>query len=111
MQRSRNSYLDEWEIASVADEVTSQLAPDVIFVGYRIGQDSVGDPAIFFRVVMSDEACLPNRILDAAKRLEEALEGRLQPYQRWGLYPYFRYRSASEQAEDGDPAWQRNVFA
>ena len=66
----------------------------------------MGIPSIFFRVVMSDEACRPDRLLQAGDRVETLLKQRLQPRQRLGLYPYFDFRSQAEQDLLRDPAWE-----
>jgi hypothetical protein len=44
------------EIASAVAEVERLLAPDVEHIQYEIGQDWSGDWAVFFRVLLSDEA-------------------------------------------------------
>jgi hypothetical protein len=99
-------YANLQEIDDVVDEVPALLAPDVIFVGYSVANDWTGRPSLFFRVVLSDEASQPDRLLESGDRVESLLEARLQPYQRWGLYPYFDYRSQSEQIALRDPAWE-----
>ncbi len=104
-------FVNKQEIIDVADEVTKQFAPDVIFIGFRIANDWTGKPSLFYRILLSDEAAKKGRISEVGQRVEKALDDRLQPYQRWDLYPYHDYRSQSEQAEIQDPAWERHVFS
>ena len=103
-------YINLQEIDDVVDEVERTM-PDVAWVRYKIGNDFYGDPAIFFRIVLTDEACKADALSPSSHRVEEAIEGSLQPYQRWGLYPFFNFRSRSEQTGDEDPAWQPHAVS
>jgi hypothetical protein len=38
------------------DRIAQDLAPDVVSISFRVGRDWSDDPAIYFRVVLSDEA-------------------------------------------------------
>ncbi len=38
------------------DRIAHDLAPDVVRIRLNIAQDWSGDPAIYFRVILSDEA-------------------------------------------------------
>jgi hypothetical protein len=44
------------QINAAVSEVVRLLTPDVVHIRYDIGQDWSGDWAIFFRVLLSDEA-------------------------------------------------------
>ena len=46
----------ETEIAEAVAEVERSLTPDVVHIRYEIGTDWSGDWAVFFRVLLSDEA-------------------------------------------------------
>ena len=100
------NFVNQQEIEDVVKEIPRLLAPDVIYMRYSLRNDSSGDPAIFFRVVLSDDACRPGMLLTSTRKVKAAVLDRLEPYRRWGRYPYFNFRSASEQAEDEDPAWR-----
>ena len=103
-------YINLQEIDDVVDEVERTM-PDVAWVRYKIGNDFYGDPAIFFRIVLTDEACKADVLYPSSQRVSEAIESRILPYQRWGLYPFFNFRSLSEQQVDEDPAWQPHAVA
>ena len=104
------NFVNQQEIEDVVNEVPKLLAPDVLYMRYSVHNDSDGDPAIYFRVVLSDEACQPGVLLKTTDKVRAAVLDRLQPYQRWGLYPYFSVRSLSEQVGDEDPAWQPHAI-
>ena len=106
---SPSIFVNRQEIADAVEEVTRQLSPDVQFIGFSIANDSDGKPALYFRIVLSDDASERSRSRQVGFRVEKLLDGKLQPYQRWDLYPFFDYRSASEQAELRDPAWERHA--
>ena len=84
-------------------EVVTQLAPDVAYIRYDIGWDWSGDPAIYFRVVLSDEAGR-QRLMEVADEVVRRLAERLD-FQSMGLYAYHNFRSVSEQAVLREEAW------
>lgn len=91
------------EIDEAIAEVVKRLEPDVVRIRYEIGQDWSGDWAIFFRVVLSDEAG-KKRLREVAKAVVSRLDDLLD-FPALGLYPYHNFRSASEQAVLREEAW------
>ena len=92
------------EINSAISEVVKLLAPDVVHIRYDIAQDWSGDWAIFFRVVLSDEASKPPRLREVASEVVWRLADRLD-FSSMGLFPYHNFRSVSEQAALREEAW------
>jgi hypothetical protein len=91
------------EIGAAIDEVVLMLSPDVVRIRYDIGQDWSGQWAIFFRIVLSDEAArrrLRQVTTNVVWRLAERLD-----FQGMGVFPYHNFRSASEQAALREEAW------
>ena len=87
------------------DRIVQDLAPDVVHIRMRVGHDWSEDPAIYFRVILSDEASRRDRLLEIIQRVRGKVRNEL------GLdalehFPYFRFRSQSEQAKLRDPAWE-----
>ena len=64
------------EIAAAVAEVERLLAPDVVHIRYEIGANWSGDWAVFFRVVLSDEAS-KHRLREVATQVESRLADRL----------------------------------
>lgn len=91
------------QINGAVSEVVRLLAPDVVYIRYDIGQDWSGDWAIFFRVLLSDDASRQRRKEIATSvvwRLAERLD-----FASMGLLPYHNFRSVSEQALLQERAW------
>src|SRR5436309_9280648 len=84
-------------------EVVNLLAPDVVLIRYEIGKDWSDDWAIFFRILLSDDAG-KNRLRDIAAQVESRLEERLD-FQGMGVPPYYNFRTESEQAVLREEAW------
>jgi hypothetical protein len=87
------------------DRVAAKLAPDVVRIRVHMKEDWEGDPALDFRVILSDEASRRERLSEIVRTVEAALNEEL------GLadseyFPYIRYRSWSEQASLRDPKWE-----
>ena len=91
------------EISAAISEVISRLAPDVVRIRYDIGPDWSGDWAIFFRVLLSDEA-IEGRLREVAKQVVSGLEERLD-FRSMGVFAYYNFRTVSEQAALQEEAW------
>ena len=93
----------ETEIAEAVADVERSLAPDVVHIRYEIATDWSGDWAIFFRVLLSDEAS-KTRLREVATKVVWRLAERLD-FPSMGLLTYHNFRSASEQAVLREEAW------
>ncbi len=87
------------------DEIATELAPDVVRIRFNVAQDWSEHPAIYFRVVLADDASRRDRLADVTGRVSSRL------FDELGLesidhIPYFRFRSQSEQVRLQDPAWE-----
>jgi hypothetical protein len=86
------------------DQVARSLAPDVVRIRFNVWKDWSEDPAIFFRVILSDEASKRDRLGDVAELVREKLSEELR-LDNLEHHPYFRFRSQSEQAKLLEAAW------
>lgn len=91
------------EIQEAIDQLERNLAPDAVRIRYEIGEDWSGQWAIFFRVVLGDDAA-ERRLRDVADRIVWGLAGQLD-FPGMGVFPYHNFRSASEQEALQEPAW------
>jgi hypothetical protein len=101
----RESDIDK-AVQEAVREVAKKLAPDVQWIRYAKTLDSTGDRAIFFRVMLSDDASREARLAKVARRLESALSEELK-LAELDLLLYYSYRSRSEQAMLKEPAWSK----
>jgi len=91
------------EIDAAVKQVVAELSPDVVRIRYDIGEDWSGQWAIFFRIVLSDEAAR-RRLRDVARKVVWGLAQRLD-FPGMGVFPYHNFRSVSEQARLEEEAW------
>jgi hypothetical protein len=91
------------EVQSAVSAVAEQLNPDVQYIRYDIGQDWSGDWAIFFRIVLSNEAS-KKRLREIATQVVWRLGERID-FTALGVIPYHNFRSAAEQEILQEPAW------
>lgn len=98
-------FVQEKELAAAIAKVEQMLAPDVVRILHTIENDSSGEPAIFFRVLLSDAASRANRLQEVTGRVRALISQQIDPLNSWGLVPYLRFRSQSEQAMLQEPAW------
>ncbi|HEY3742595.1 MAG TPA: hypothetical protein VGL53_22250 [Bryobacteraceae bacterium] len=91
------------QIESAIERVQQSIGPDVVRIRYEIGEDWTGQWAIFFRVVLTDEAAR-RRLRDMRTKVVWGLARELD-FPGLGVIPYHNFRSASEQAMLQEPAW------
>lgn len=91
------------EINAAAHRVEQMVGPDVVRIRYEIGEDWSGEWAIFFRVVLTDDAAR-RRLRDVADKVVWELARQLD-FPGMGVIPYHNFRSESEQATLQEPAW------
>jgi hypothetical protein len=91
------------KIRAEVREVEAALRPDVVRIRYDMGEDWSGQWAIFFRVVLSDDAA-KNRLRQVANNVEWRLAKHLD-FNALGVFPYHNFRSESEQAVSREEAW------
>ena len=98
--------MNQAQLAQSVNAVIRSLNPqEVAHVAYSIGHDSTDDPAIFFRIVLTDAASREDHLADVTGRVEGTLIDSIRPIENWGLTPYFSFRSFSEQRIRNDPDW------
>jgi len=91
------------EIQAAIHEVERALAPDVVRIRYDIGEDWSGQWAIFFRVVLTDDAA-KRHLRDVAAKVVWGLARQLD-FPAMGVFPYHNFRAVSEQEALQEPAW------
>ena len=97
------AIVQQSEIDAKVRKVEKALKPDVRHIRYEIEEDWSGQWAIFFRVVLSDEAAT-QRLRDVATNVVWRLAERLDST-ALGVFPYHNFRSESEQAILQEEAW------
>ena len=85
--------------------VIEKFGPDTAHVSYSLGEDSTGESAIFFRIVLTDAAAKEENLTSVTSRIARLVFDEVRPLENWGLYPYFYYRSQSEWQNRYDPEW------
>lgn len=94
------------QINAAVAEVSKKLASSgVVLINWEIGQAWDDSWGIFFRVLLSDEASKGRRLRDISTRVVSLMSEKLD-LPALGLFPYFDFRSESEQAERPEPAWR-----
>ena len=59
-----SGFVRQADIAEVAERVAEELRPDVLRIRCSVGEDWSGDPAVFLRIVLSDNASKPGACLE-----------------------------------------------
>jgi hypothetical protein len=87
------------ELLKSLNALSPLMPPAVVNWRFTVGNDWSGDPAIFFWIVLSDEASNPSKLRQVTSAIARTITKKIDPLNQWGLIPYFSFRSQSEQAE------------
>jgi hypothetical protein len=85
-------------------EAERNLKPEVVRIRYDLGEDSSGDAAIYFRVLLTDKAAEGTQLRRTTARAVKTILNHVSPA-NLGLQWYFNYRSVSEQATLRERSW------
>jgi hypothetical protein len=92
------------QIDAVIAEVVEELSPSVRHIRYDIHENWAGELALFIRVVLSDEASNRENMHELTELVRNRVWEKLD-LPNLGLFPYFNFRSESQQAELKSPEW------
>jgi hypothetical protein len=94
------------DFAQRVDEVARKFPAEVVRIRHSFSRDWDGDPAIYFKILFTDEAL--RRRPQLANVVRNALIKDLALYEsEYSFYiPYFNFRTVSEQERLNDPQWQ-----
>jgi len=97
-------FIRQGEVREALKRAEDALKPDVIRIRANLGSDWTDEPAIFFRVLLSDTASQPNNLQMVAQRAATRIIDEVKADDS-GFHAYFNFRSESEQAKLNDPDW------
>ncbi len=102
---------DKALIESTIAKVMEQFSDKIERIRYNIGQDWAGEPALFFRVLLNDHAVYQNsgRVIETRAFADVAalISDRLrEAVNESDVFPYFSFRTVSEQNELLNEEWQ-----
>lgn len=100
-----SGFVHQSQLDSEIRNAIHKLGPEAVHVTYRVGADSTGEPSLYFRVVIDDDAAREDLLLDTTGRISKLLLDELRPIENWGLHPYFNFRSFADHRRRNDPAW------
>lgn len=69
---------------------------EVVKWEYQIGEDWNGNPALYFSIVLRDQATTRERLAEVTSRIRSYIVDKVDPQGEWDLIPYFRFISQSE---------------
>lgn len=81
------------------------MPPGVVSVTTALGEDWSGEPAVFFRVILADDAAPRTELLAFTKTISRAIVWRVRPLENWGVLPYFDFITQTEAARMREPTW------
>jgi hypothetical protein len=103
---AQHSELIDSELIREFNSLRQIPTPGVVKWNYTLDRDWSGDPAIFFWVVLTDDASKPDKLRRTTAAFRTLINNRVDLLGDWGLIPYFNFRSQSEQAELKDGVYE-----
>jgi hypothetical protein len=102
--RVRSGFVNQAQLDEAVSEAVKQLnVREVRDVRFTLGSDADGEPSMFFAVLLTPYATHASRFADVTGRVTATLFDELQPFNRWGLQPYFNF--TSDPAHFKNPGW------
>ncbi|MGA3026579.1 MAG: hypothetical protein ABSF98_17590 [Bryobacteraceae bacterium] len=92
------AFVQPAQFAEAVARATKHLGQQVLSVTPTLGSNWNGEPAVFFLVVLSDEASRRDQLRNVTHQTSRRIIEQVQPLEQWEVLPYFNFRSASEQA-------------
>jgi hypothetical protein len=83
---------------AAVNRAAQRLAPDLVDIIPTLGDDWRGEPAVFFMVILTDASSRREQLLRVTNQVSTSITQQVQPLEKWGVLPYFNFRSESEQA-------------
>jgi hypothetical protein len=81
------------------------MPAQVVTLTPTLGTDWIGNEAVFFQVVLADNAVPRNQLLAFTKQISHSIITQLNPNEEWGVWPYFDFITQSELARVKQPTW------
>ena len=94
------------DVPKIVKAAEEKFAPDVVRIRYHTGFDWNGDPAIFFRILLSDDASRVENLGEIAEHVRRELFDEFVSLGESDYFPYTTFRSKSEQDKLKDPQWE-----
>lgn len=96
------------DFAQRVDEVAQKFPSEVVRIRHSFSRDWDGDPAIYFRIVVTDEARRTVPLSKLTHGIQDALINDLALFtSEYSVYiPYFNFRTKTEQDEVKSPEWE-----
>jgi hypothetical protein len=90
------------------DEVAKKFPAEVVRIRHSFSRDWDGDPAIYFRIVFTDDSVKRYPLVQLTHRIQDALINDLALFtSEYSVYiPYFNYRTQTDQDGLKDPEWE-----
>ena len=98
--------VDERKIKAGVERARRALRPDVVRILYSFDEDWTGRESLFFKIILSDAAAEPKGLGEVIQRIERRIKKEIKADELI-FFPYFNYRSESEQAELRELSWER----
>jgi hypothetical protein len=96
------------DFAQRVEEVANKFPGEVVRIRHSFSRDWDGDPAIYFRIIVTDEARRTIPLGELTRKIETALIKDLALFtSEYSAYiPYFEFRTKAEQDRSKDPQWE-----
>lgn len=104
MPRASSEFVSQEKLDAAVQRTVKALSGDVVHIYYDLGSDWIGNPSIFFKIVLTDRASKPGKLRGVAEKVSLKIRNEAKTDQS-GLYAYFSFRSKSELAQIRDPTW------
>jgi hypothetical protein len=99
------AFAHQADLFAAVDQVARALGPHVLSITPTLGTDWNAESAIFFQVIVADNAVPRLQMLAFTKQISRAIMQQIRPLEDWGVLPYFNFLTQSELQRIKEPIW------
>ena len=101
------AFTHQAQFFALIDPIASSLPIEIAEVIATLGTDWDGESAVFFKVILKDNAIPRPQLLAFTKQISRAIVQKVSPIEEWGVLPYFRFLTQTEysRVKQTEPAW------
>ncbi len=99
-----SGLVNQRKISAGVERAAKALSADVVRIRFDLEDDWTGNPSLFFKIVITDQASRPEKLREVSQRVTRKIMSEAKVDQT-GLQAYFSFRNQSEHAKMKDPEW------
>jgi hypothetical protein len=100
------AFVNQSQFKAAIARAAKRLAPDVASIIPTLGDNSSGERAVFFMVILSDVANRREQLLNVTNQVSNTIFNGLEPLEQWGVLPISISAASLGRRSLTNPLWR-----